>query len=123
MRIALLAAATLSLSALVACEETECTLEAAGSVNVTVEDELGDPIVDATVTYSTDEVTDEACENMGGENVWVCGWEVDGDITVTASAEWHDTAEETVTVELTEDGCHVVPEAITLSLLMLDSAS
>lgn len=48
-----------------------------------------------------------------GCSTWTAGWEVAGNISV--STEWCDTiVSETVTVPMTEDGCHVETQFVTL---------
>ena len=103
-----------------------CTEIAIASVTIDVVDQTGAPLSPTTITYSLDgadavaaECIDEGCTSF------VTDWEVPGEFTIVAT--WHeDTADpccwyddyvtQTVTVGMTEDGCHVVPEAITLTL-------
>lgn len=104
-----------------------CTDIAVASVMVHVVDPSGAPLPGATVTYSEPsgespmpaECADEACTS------WVAGWEVGGDITVTASYNantsdpccWYsDSVSQTVAVPYTPDGCHVDTQEITLVL-------
>ena len=105
-----------------------CTDMAAASVMVSVVDPSGVPLPGATVTYTTPgsdvpvnaECTDASCTQ------WVAGWEVGGDITVTASYNtetaddpccWYeDSVSQTVTVPYTADGCHVMTQSLTLTL-------
>lgn len=101
--------------ALTACEEeTACTTEAIGSVSVTVVDADGAAIPGATVTYTVDGGAVTACESPTNNGSFVCGWEVAGEFTVTASAPGLVAASQTVTVEAGE--CHVTPEAVEIAL-------
>lgn len=96
---------------------TSCTTELRYSVTVTVEDETGAPVADAVVEYTVDGGDAVACEEWT-DGEYVCGAEVSGDITVTATADGLGTDEETVTVE--SDECHVIGEAVTLTLPIED---
>lgn len=103
---------------LVACDGSEpCSTEARGSVLVTLTDGSGGPIADATVTFRADGAAETPCDGLP-DGTFVCGWEVDGDVTVTATAWRHAPATETVTVG--RDDCHVLTEALTLVLDPLD---
>ncbi len=103
---------------LLACplETVDCDAMAALSVLVHVEDDGGDAISEAEVSYTTDGATWMPCEGMGSD--WGCGWEVSGEITVRAEAEGLQTTEDTVTVEQGE--CHVIQQELTLVLPWLD---
>jgi hypothetical protein len=100
-----------------ACEPVggrDCTLMAVSSVTLNVENEAGARISGSTATYSVDGGEPVACEALGGNGDFVCGWEVAGDLTITASAPGYQEASQTVTVEA--DECHVVTEELTLTL-------
>ncbi|MBN2798194.1 MAG: hypothetical protein JXX28_03540 [Deltaproteobacteria bacterium] len=107
--------------ALAACEEpAACTEEAAAAVNVTVVDDLGDALSTAEVVYSVGQAAPIACDNVGA-GAYACAYEVEGEITVSATAEGGFAPDEaTVTVALDEEGCHVVPQAVTLVLQAID---
>lgn len=111
LSLALLAAATAALSA---CS-VACTEEARSSVTVTVVwSNNGDLVDDENLTVTWESADDAGdCELLSG--TWACGWEVQGDITVTAEIPGQQPVSETVTVE--HDGCHVINEAVTLTLL------
>lgn len=108
----------LSALALCACEpQVICTDIAMASVMVRVEDTDGAAVPDLTVSYQAGgDVTD--CDPAGTDNGkdFVCGYEVDGVITVTASAPGFDDATDTVTIVKDADGCHVIGQSITLTL-------
>ncbi len=97
--------------------DTSCTTELRYSVSVDVEDEAGDAVTGATVEYSVDGGAAVACEELQDGN-YACGEEVEGDLTVTATADGLGTDEATVTVEA--DECHVIGEAVTLTLPIED---
>ena len=96
-------------------DTTTCTTIAVASVNVQTIEPNGDTVVGATVTYRVDDGNAQSCETSpdGG---YVCGWEQGGTITVAASKPGYEAAEQTVTVRLDEDGCHVQGQSVTLSL-------
>ena len=93
-------------------EPIACDTMAVGSVNVSVVDAAGAAIAGATVTYSGGDFVDQPCEEYGG--AYTCGWELAGEITVKAAATGFSPAEGSVTVEA--DVCHVIPQALTLTL-------
>lgn len=105
-----------ALAALAACEVrgVGCDDMAVSSVTLDVENEAGERISGSTATYSVDGGDPVACEALGGNGDFVCGWEVAGDLTITASAPGYEDASQTVTVEA--DECHVVTEHLTLTL-------
>ncbi len=111
--------AFLALAALGACgkddaDPVSCSTEARGSVNLTVVDEAAAPIAGATATWSLGGGEAQPCDGMP-DGVFVCGWEVDGDLLLRVEAEGYESAEQVVTVEA--DECHVLPEVLTLTLL------
>ena len=62
----------------------DCTAMAASSVQVTLADPDGRAVTDAVVQFEHDgEVRD--CEGTGQD--WVCGWEIEGELTITVSAD------------------------------------
>lgn len=104
-----------------------CTDMAAASVLVHVVDPSGAPVPDAAVMWGRPdgeamtpaECADDACTS------WIAGWEIGGDIAVTASYHadtpdpccWYDdSASQVVSVPYTADGCHVVTQDLTLVL-------
>jgi hypothetical protein len=95
-------------------EAVTCDEYAAASVTVTVIDSYGGGVAGPVVTWTSDGSAAEPCEPIG--NTFACGWEVAGDITVTASARGYDTVEQTVTVGMTDDECHVEGQLVTLTL-------
>lgn len=91
----------------------DCTLDIRNSVVATVVGASDEALEDVAVTWrSGEDGPEHPCDAMG--DVWWCAEEVAGDLTITASAAGHTTASETVTV--TEDACHVITEAVTLTL-------
>lgn len=119
MNTRLLAAVLIALST-AACdgEPVVCTDIAVGSVNVTVHDASDAAVPDVALTYSVDAADPVACEDVGTTPgvTFVCGYEVEGEIAVTATAPGFDDATDTVTVVKTDDGCHVVPQTMTLTM-------
>ena len=93
-------------------EELVCTASIEFSVYVTVYDEAGEVIDNASVSYISDEMSG-ACEadSIGGH---YCGEEQSGDVTISVSAEGYVDAEETVNVEA--DECHVITEYLDIRL-------
>lgn len=103
------------------CEARQaCTTEARGSVTVTVTDPDGAPVADPEVTFSVDGGDPAPCDAMPGGS-FVCGWEVSGELAITADAWGFGAVTETVTVG--RDACHVIPEALTLVLDPVDCTS
>ncbi len=91
----------------------DCTDEVVPSVEVTVVGASGEALEEVAVTWRRGEEGPEApCDLVGP--TWWCAEEVAGELTVTALAAGHTTVSETVTV--TEDECHVLTEARTLTL-------
>ena len=111
----ILGAGGLVFLSLMACSKEEfptCDVMAAVSVTVTVVDEAGESIPGATVSFASPGRDEQACD-VGGD-VFLCWHEVDGELTLTASAPGHLDASETVTVPL--DECGVIGQAVTLVL-------
>lgn len=97
----------------VACEEElDCTTIAVASVNLSVVDFDGQPVPDASASYVVDGQDPQACESV--LDGFICGWEVAGTFTVTASAPGYQEATGEVTVGA--DECHVIPESLELVL-------
>ncbi len=119
MRTLLLAA----VSAIVALQggcpigEIACTDLAAFSVTATIEDEAGAAVDDATVVFSADGGDEKPCDHLA-DGQYACGTEVEGSIVVTArKALFIDAESSAVDVAKDADGCHVVGEAVTLTLV------
>lgn len=112
---------------LVACAPTEegvmCAEYAASSVSLSVVGPDGAPLV-ATITATDEDGAAVQVDCVGGGAAetcteWTVGWEVDGEITIVASAyDGCNYGEGSVVVDvpLTEDGCHVVPQEATLTV-------
>lgn len=117
-----LALLTTVVMALPACLEfgTACTEEARASVQVTLVDDLGNFPNGVSVTMQQEGGDQLPCSDFGTGGEVVCGYELEGEITVRASAPGYGPAEETVVVGRTEDGCHVVTEQVTLVLPAYD---
>ncbi|MCB9795619.1 MAG: hypothetical protein H6741_23190 [Alphaproteobacteria bacterium] len=113
------------ISLLTACtgwnsQNVDCDLMAVASVNVELSAEEGGDIEEAEVTWSVDGGEPQPCETWD-PGIWVCGWEVAGDITVTADGWGFAPVSETVFIE--QDTCHVVPQWIELELPPVDCAA
>ncbi len=96
------------------CDPKICSNEARISLVVTVVNELGEPVTDATVTFAEGAAPAEPC---GGEGDYVCGQEVDGDLTIRVEREGYEPFEDVVHVAY--DGCHVVTEELFVELVPL----
>jgi hypothetical protein len=96
-------------------DDIGCTLEARSSVTVKVVDAIGTVVTDATVTFSIGGGAAENCEVFPDGLSYVCGYERDGNFTITAT-KGMDTKTATVTVNKTADGCHVEGQSITITL-------
>jgi len=105
----------------------ECSTLAAASVTISVTDPDGSPLAPTSVTWSVDGGAPTAAECMNEDcTEFVAGWEVEGEITVSAELSgevsgdpccfYDSTDSELVTIELDGDGCHVVGQSITLVL-------
>jgi hypothetical protein len=105
---------TLGFLVIAGCEPVEgvdCDAMAAASVGVTVHDAAGAPI-EATVTFDAGDGP-QACDSFEA-GVFVCGFEVDGDITIHVEADGFADHEEVVHVD--KDECHVIEEFLTIVL-------
>lgn len=102
------------LTACPALDDVNCTTEARASVQVTVEDEAGAPIPDASLTWTGADGVPTSCENMA-DGQFVCGWEADGELTIDVTKDGFEDAQLVVTVG--SDACHVITEARTVTLI------
>jgi hypothetical protein len=100
------------------CKEKEgdssiaCDESAVASVQVIVTDSSAGPIDGATVTWSAGGESGD-CESVEGTTL-VCGWDVTGEMTLTATAAGYVDQTQTVSVE--SDGCHAITENATFRL-------
>lgn len=92
--------------------EQACTDEARVSVSVEVVDEAGEAVADALVAYDGGEGEID-CE--GWEDVYSCGYEVDGEIDIIVSAPGFE--EQVVTVTVESDECHVISQDLVVELI------
>lgn len=91
-----------------------CTDVVMPSVLVTVVGSADEALTDVAVTFHTpDSLIDSPCRDYDGTR-WACGDELAGEITVTAIAGGHGEQSETVAVGA--DECHVITEEVTLAL-------
>ena len=108
-----------SLLLLTACSgdaghDTACTELAAYAVWLTLTDaDSGTPLLDGTATYARDGGDPLACDPLGGGDL-ICGWEVSGTLTLSATAPGHATASQAV--EVTRGPCHVRSQSTVLTL-------
>lgn len=95
-----------------------CTDLAAASVNLTVVDADGAAVPDLVLSYTADGSAPANCESIGADagKSFVCGWEVEGDFVITATAPGFEDAEESITVGKDESGCHVVGEQLEITM-------
>lgn len=91
----------------VACDES-----AVASVQVIVTDSSAGPIDGATVSWSAGGESGD-CESVEGTTL-VCGWDVTGEMTLTATAAGY--VDQTQTVNVESDGCHAITENATFRL-------
>ena len=99
-----------------ACEEetlVACTDDLRYAIDLTVVDDSGVPIPEATVTYSVDGGPTEDCNGVDGYHS--CGPELAGEYELTIEADGYDV--ETVVEEVLEDACHVIPAVLEVTLL------
>lgn len=92
--------------------EQACTDEARVSVSVQVVDEAGDAVPDAVVVYDRGEGEID-CE--GWEDVYTCGYEVDGELDIIVNAPGFE--EQVVTVTVESDECHVISQDLVVELV------
>lgn len=99
-----------------------CTLEARTSVRVTVVDTQGRTWRDARVTYTLNGGPEQQAKCFGSNqpgncDFWWAGEENPGLFVITAtSADGQLSVQQQVTVTETEDKCHVVTEAVQLTI-------
>lgn len=105
---------TILLLSLLGCNDPiACTTIAVYSTTVSVEDEAGQPVNDATLTCTVDGGGEAPCEVLGNGQ-YACGIEQSGAFVITASAADYD--DESVSVEVGADECHPIAEAVTIVL-------
>jgi hypothetical protein len=92
----------------------DCTMEEVPSVIATVVGSSGEELTGVVARWTHPETGVVADCDGGVDDTWVCGAEVAGAIVVTAVADGH--AEESVTVEVGEDECHVITESVEIAL-------
>jgi hypothetical protein len=102
--------------ACVPTDDQACTDIAIASATVTVTDDAGAPIADATVEWSVDGVTWAACDEGGAAGAYRCGWEQAGELRIRASAAGYVAGEGDVSVPMDDQNCHVVGQSLTLTL-------
>lgn len=76
----------------------------------------GETLQDPAVTWAVDGGQPTACDTDDAGATWQCGWEVPGDFRIAATASGHQPGEATVTVPLSDDGCHVVTQEVDIGL-------
>jgi hypothetical protein len=102
---------------LTACPEEEivCTEEARASVQLTVSDSDGQPVMGATATFTPEGGAETDCDALTeGAVSFVCGYEVEGLITIKVVAPGFESFEEKV--EVAADECHVITEDLAVEL-------
>lgn len=90
-----------------------CTLEARSSLAVSVADDAGAPVADATVTAALQGGETKTCESSGNGSYFCDFFEVEGTFTVTAT---RGADSDSATVDVVSDECHVITEAVALVL-------
>ncbi|MDC3960567.1 hypothetical protein [Polyangium jinanense] len=114
MRLLLASLLPFCLLPLAACssDEVQCTTIAAVSVTVTVVDSTETAVTDAELTYTVNGGAAKPCEQVI-ENTYDCGVEEAGDFVITAT---RDMATKTANVTVTSDECHVIGQALTITI-------
>ena len=110
--------ALLVLQSLGACvpPEVACTLEARASLAIRVVDDAGAGVDSANVSAASGSAPAELCEASGSDGDYACPFfELAGDFVVTVEAGAFRRTEQ-VSVGQTDDGCHVVTEALTFQV-------
>lgn len=97
----------------VTLQPLDCTDELEPSVWLTLVDAGGGDVPDASATWSSDTAGEGICEDVGGDGL-VCGFEIPGDLAITATAPGYEDVSTIVTVEA--DACHVITEDVELIL-------
>lgn len=107
-------------SVTVALQPVDCTEEALPSLIVTVLDGSDEPVYGAAIDYTAEDASGSCAPGEDAlANVFTCGEEIIGDITIDVSAEGYDDHTETLTVLGDEEECHPVTEEHTVNLLLL----
>lgn len=94
---------------------TGCDTSLKASITLTARTIDGEVIEGATGTWEAASGESGDCEALADS--LACGWEVEGEITVTVTAEGFEEITETVVVEA--DECHVVGEQLDVTLRLL----
>ena len=94
-------------------EPIACDASAHASISMTVVDETGAPIPDATATYTVDGGAVQDCEDWGDGSL-VCGIEEAGDFEITVDAWGFETA--TIQQTVGADECHVDGQVLEVEL-------
>lgn len=89
-----------------------CDTSAAASVQVVVTDATANVLPNPTVSYSVGGGASQPCEALGSQ--YICGWEVSGVLSVTATAEGFQPQTQEVTVPA--GTCHVETQNLTMRL-------
>lgn len=97
-------------------DEVACTDIAIPAVEVHLSGSGGEVLDHPMVTWEQDSTAPNPCDTQDGGLTWECGWEVSGMVYVEAAAGGHVTHGETVSVPLTEDGCHPVTQQVEIAL-------
>ena len=97
-----------------------CTEEARASVQVTLSDAQGVAIAAATVRFQVNggDWQDATCISTDTSlcTEWVTGYETEGTYNIEASKEGYETGTATTEVTLTDDGCHVDTQQVSITL-------
>lgn len=107
---------TLAALLLTACEEeTMCTEEARASIQFTISDGSGNPVDNASATFTPEGGAETDCDALteGGAS-FTCGYEVEGSITIKVTADGFQPFEDTI--EVSADECHVITEELAVTL-------
>ncbi|MEL6345207.1 MAG: hypothetical protein AAFV53_19025 [Myxococcota bacterium] len=97
-------------------DPVSCDDFAATSVMLTLTNSDGAAIEGAAVSFVSDDLSDDCFENDPGS--YVCGYEVEGDLTISAEAVGYQS--QTTTVTVGADECHVITETAEMALAPVD---
>ena len=97
--------------------KVNCTQEARAGLNITVEDAVSHLVLTDGVTIrATDGAYSEILDCIPGSDVFSGAWERRGNYVLTVSKESYQTFT-SVTITVTADVCHVIPQNRAIQLL------
>lgn len=94
---------------------TMCTMQFVYGLNITLQDNSGQPLENATISVAG--LEEGGFESMGENGQYSGLGEQAGYFTFTISKEGHTSHTETIKLE--KDACHVIPQARTITLIKI----